>query len=102
MVLDQETLEDIQEFMTPLPEFILVVRERKGNTNYSFGIWVPRTNLEPTYRAKVVSPGKHPHQVGDTLLVNEHCGTDFTLTIDDQEIWVTALEYDTEVFGSYE
>lgn len=100
--MDLETLTEIAEYITPLPKFILVVRERKSNYDYAFGVWVPRTNLEPTYKAVVASAGKHPHQPGDTLVVDEHCGTEFVLSVDDDDFPITALDYEKEVFGCYE
>ena len=102
MLVDQETLTEIAEYITPLPNFILVIRERKTNTSYASGMWVPRTDLEPTYTAVVASPGTHPHEPGDTLVVNEHCGTEFVLSVDDDDFYITALNYDEEVFGCYE
>ena len=103
MELDQETLTDISEYLCPLIEFILVVRHMESNTSYVNNIWVPRTDLEPTYLATVVAPGKHPHKIGDVLVVKEHCGTDFTLTIEDEgDIWITALIYEDEVVGECE
>lgn len=102
MLVDQETLTEIADYLTPLPTHIMVIRSRKGNTSYASGMWVPRTNLEPTYKAIVASPGVHPHEVGDTLVVAEHCGTEFTLSIDDDDFWITALHYKKEVYGCYE
>jgi len=95
-------LAEIDEYITPLPDFILVIRERYSNTSYNSGMWVPRTDLEPTYKAIVVSAGSHPHQPGDTLVVAEHCGTEFVFGLDDDEFWITALKYEEEVYGCYE
>jgi hypothetical protein len=100
--MDLETLEEIAEYITPLPNFILVIRERKGNYDYKCDMWVPRTNLEPTYKAFVASAGIHPHLPGDGLVVDEHCGTEFVLSVDDDDYAITALDYEKEVFGSYE
>ena len=99
MLVDQELLTEIAEYLTPPPRYILVMRNRSGNNDYAKDMWVPRTDLEPTYTATVVSPGEHPHKIGDQLCVKEHCGSDLTLTIDGEEIWLTFLIYDEEVLG---